>query len=142
MTDAKGTDAKGTNATGANVKGVGIDVVNIERIETMLAKHPERMKGKVFTQAEFAYAEAKSNGNAQQLASSLAARWAAKEAVAKALGTGFGEGLYWQNIEVISDGGPPQVVLRDVSAELASKRFLLSISHDYPTATAIAMLVE
>ena len=126
----------------SNVKGIGIDVVNIERIEAMLKKHPERAKEKIFTEAEYAYAKDKSNGDAKELASRLAARWAAKEAVAKALGTGFGNGLYWQNIEIISDGGPPEVKLRDVPAELASKQFLLSISHDYPTATAIAMLVE
>ena len=123
-----------------NVKGIGIDVVNVRRIETLLKNHPERFKDKVFTAEEYRYAKEKSNGDRQQLASILAARWAAKEAVVKAMGTGFGDGLYWQHVEIISEGGPPQVRLQNTPKQFEGTRFLLSMSHDYPTATAMAMV--
>ena len=125
-----------------NIVGIGTDVVNIERIAEMLKRHPDRFKEKVFTELEYEYAIRKSNGDSQALASTLAARWAAKEAVAKALGTGFGGGLYWKNIEIISDGEAPKVQLHDVPEALQNKTFMLSMSHDYPTAVAFAMVLE
>ena len=53
-------------------------------------------------------------------AESLAARWAAKEAVAKALGTGFGPVGYLEGIEVVQDeSGCPHVHLHGRAAWLA-----------------------
>ena len=60
--------------------GVGIDLLEIERMERALARHP-RLADRLFTGAEQTYAAAKARP-----ARHLAARFAAKEAVVKALG--------------------------------------------------------
>lgn len=125
-----------------NIKGVGIDVVNVERILATLERYPERFKEKVFTEREYEYALSRAKGSQEMMALMLASRWAGKEAVAKALGQGFGKGLYWKSIEILSTGTAPQVVLHDVPEDIKKHKFLISLSHDYPTATAIAMLVE
>lgn len=125
----------------ATGQGIGIDVVQIPRIERLLEQYGERFTAKVFTADELAYATQKSRGDARALATTLASRWAAKEAAAKALGTGFGAGLYWSNVEVVSEGGAPTIRLVGVADTLANKRFMLSLSHDYPTAVAMVMLL-
>lgn len=124
------------------IKGVGIDVVNVERILLTLQRYPERFREKVFTDREYEYAEYRAKGDPEMMACMLASRWAGKEAVAKALGQGFGKGLYWKNIEILSHGTAPQVVLHDVPDEVKKHKFMISLSHDYPVSTAIAMLVH
>ncbi len=71
-------------------------------------------------------------------------RWAAKEAVAKALGTGIRGGVDFKDIEVTSDTlGRPSVTLRGGAATRAKLRGVehvhLSLSHDGPTAVALAV---
>ena len=60
--------------------GVGIDLLEIDRLERALERHP-RLAARVFTEAERDYAAARARP-----ARHLAARFAAKEAVVKALG--------------------------------------------------------
>ena len=70
---------------------------------------------------------------------------AAKEAVAKALGTGFGAQLEWLNVEVRRKAsGEPFVVLWGVGSETAKRlgvtELFLSISHSdhYAVANVVA----
>jgi len=72
----------------------GIDMVEIPRLDGVLRRHGDRFLQRVFTANELSEA-----GNRT---TSLAARFAAKEAVAKALGTGIGR-VGWQDIEVLRD---------------------------------------
>lgn len=71
----------------------------------------------------------------------FAGRFAAKEAIAKALGTGFGAEVAWHDIEILGNElGKPEVYL----SEAAKKRFknpriLVSISHSTSHATAVAL---
>lgn len=110
--------------------GVGIDVVDVDRFMATLERTP-RLREKLFTPAERDLAP-----------SSLAARFAAKEAIAKALGAPGG--MSWQDATVHRvPGGAPQV---DVSgtvaaraAELGIARFHLSISHDAGIASAMVV---
>ena len=76
----------------------------------------------------------------------LAGCFAAKEAVLKALGTGWAEGVAWTEIEIIhAPSGAPTVAIsgraREVAAERGIALWLLSLSHDgdYASATAIAL---
>jgi holo-[acyl-carrier protein] synthase len=76
-----------------------------------------------------------------------AARFAAKEAVAKALGTGFAEGVGWADIEVLRGGsGAPTVALHGGAARVAAQagvtRVLLSLTHTRTTAGASALLLS
>jgi holo-[acyl-carrier protein] synthase len=97
--------------------GVGTDLIDIRRIERTLARFGERFVGRVFTAAEQARAARRSDP-----AAAYAKRYAAKEACAKALGTGFRQGVYWRDIGVVNRGsGMPILELRrGAAARLAA----------------------
>ncbi len=108
----------------------GVDLVEIARIEAMLRQHGQRFTGRCFTEGEQAYAEAGRRVRAQR----YAARFACKEAVLKALGTGWREGISWRDVEVRRDpSGQPQVALSGRCALLATRlgidRWHVSLSH-------------
>ena len=77
------------------ILGVGTDLIDIRRIERTLERFGERFVDRVFTAAERARAERRFDR-----AAAYAKRYAAKEACAKALGTGFRQGVYWRDIGV------------------------------------------
>jgi holo-[acyl-carrier protein] synthase len=114
------------------VSGIGIDLLEIDRLERALKRHP-RLAERVFSKGERDYASSRRRPGRH-----LAARFAAKEAVVKALGLfdGFGLG----EIEVIA-GEPPTVRLCGRAAEAAAGRKLeISLTHsrDYAAAIAVA----
>ena len=118
--------------------GTGIDIVEVERIERMLARQKQKFLDRVFTKDEAEYCMKKA-----QPAVHLAARFAAKEAVAKALGTGFSKGVRMRDIEVVAgDKGPPCVRLHGAAARkydsLGATSILLSLSHTSQHALAHA----
>ena len=124
----------------------GIDLIEIERIARAIERWGDRFLDRVFTPAELAIYCARP--------SSLAARWAAKEAVAKLLGVGLrGLGasgrpdaaLAWTEIEVLPDPhGRPTLTLYGRAAERAHALGLgpiaLSLSHtrEHAIASAVA----
>jgi holo-[acyl-carrier protein] synthase len=111
--------------------GVGIDLLEIDRLERALARHP-RLAQRVFTDAEREYAAARARPGRH-----LAARFAAKEAVVKALGLSGGFGL--RDIEVVA-GDPPTVRLSGRAAEAAARRAVkISLTHSRDYAAAVAM---
>ena len=77
------------------ILGVGTDLIDIRRIERTLERFGDRFVDRVFTAAERARAERRFDR-----AAAYAKRYAAKEACAKALGTGFRQGVYWRDIGV------------------------------------------
>ena len=77
------------------ILGVGTDLIDIRRIERTLERFGDRFVDRVFTAAEQARAERR-----YDRAAAYAKRYAAKEACAKALGTGFRQGVYWRDIGV------------------------------------------
>ncbi|HEY76890.1 MAG TPA: holo-[acyl-carrier-protein] synthase [Thermoflexia bacterium] len=120
---------------------VGVDLVEIPRVERMLARYGERFLERVFTPAEVLYARGR--------APELAARFAAKEAVAKALGVGMRmlspEGVGWREVEVLGDHrGRPEVYLHGRAAERARElgltEWAISLSHtrEYAVAFVVA----
>jgi holo-[acyl-carrier protein] synthase len=113
------------------IVGVGIDVVDIERFMQTLERTPG-LKDRVFTEAE-----------ATKPPSSLAARFAAKEALAKALGAPAG--MHWRDAEVTTDSdGRPWLEITGTVAERASQLGVqsmhLSLSHDAGIASAVVVL--
>jgi len=112
--------------------GVGIDLLEIERLERALERHP-RLAERVFTAAERDYAAARARPGRH-----LAARFAAKEAVVKALGLTGGFGL--RDIEVVA-GEPPTVRLTGRAAEVATGTSIeISLTHSRDCAAAVAMI--
>jgi hydroxyethylthiazole kinase-like uncharacterized protein yjeF len=115
--------------------GCGLDLVEVERFERALARHPA-LEVRVFTPAEIAYCRARGRP-----ALHLAARFAAKEAVGKLLGSGV---LSWREIEVT--GGPqPRVTLSGRTLALAGERGIsevqVSLSHVDSLAGACAVAI-
>lgn len=115
---------------------VGLDLTEISRIRELLEKHGQRFKERTYTPAERDYCDSCADS-----APHYAARFAAKEAVAKALGTGFAQGVSWQDIEVLrSEAGQPSLRLHGAAsaraAELGITQWMLSLSHSRETAAA------
>ena len=80
-----------------SVVGVGVDIVHLRRFQAALARTP-RLVARVFTDSEIAL-----SGGAKPRPSSLAARWAAKEAVAKAKAA-----ILSGELKVVNDGSLPK----------------------------------
>jgi holo-[acyl-carrier protein] synthase len=111
--------------------GVGIDLLEIERLERALERHP-RLADRVFTRDEQDYAAARARPGRH-----LAARFAVKEAVVKALGLSDGFGL--RDIEVVA-GEPPTVRLSGRAADAAGDRSVeISLTHSREFAAAVAI---
>jgi holo-[acyl-carrier protein] synthase len=114
---------------------IGIDLIDIDRIATVLGRHPERFVRRVLTDGERRYCRGK--------VSRIAGRWAAKEAVSKVLGLGV-RGVGWREIEVLPNyAGQPQVHLHRRAARRAETLRLsdvtVSISHERHVAVAVAV---
>lgn len=126
------------------IVGLGIDVVDIPRVERMLASKGDHMLARLFTPAEVEYAHGR-----REPARHLAARLAAKEAAYKALaGTesnALARAVGWRELEVFArHGQAPQLLLHGRAerraAELGVARVLVSLTHSHETAAAVVIL--
>ncbi len=120
--------------------GIGVDMLEIARMERVIKRRPSFLK-RVFTDEERAYCD-----SCARPAEHYAARFAAREAVLKALGTGFSEGISFKDVSVTNDEwGKPIAVLSGRAAEVAAERGVqevaLSLSHTRDVAVANAVLV-
>jgi len=128
---------------------MGIDIVEIEEIKKAIEKS-NRFIERVYTQKEIEYCEGKIDKYPH-----YAARYAAKEAVMKALGTGWDEGVQWKQIETVNtenrkpgtgDRKPvagsdkPQIKLSGEALKLATEmrvnNIVVSLSHSQYYAVA------
>lgn len=121
---------------GTILRGLGSDIIEVERIEAAIAKHGAPFLDRLFTLAEQEYCN-----RFRDSARHYAGRFAAKEAIVKALGTGFREGIGWLDIEILNDAaGKPQVKLSpSAEAIFGSRKIELSISHCKAYAMAVAI---
>ena len=118
------------------VLALGLDLAEVDRIRGLLERSGDTFKARVFTAEESAYCDSHADP-----AIHYAARWAAKEAVAKALGTGFTEGVSWADIAITrTPAGAPQVELAGATAAKAAalgiQRWHLALTHTKTTAAA------
>lgn len=119
--------------------GIGTDIIEVERIEKQLEKN-SGLKEKLFTPNEIAYCETKKNK-----AQHYAARFAAKEAFLKAIGTGWRDGLQFDEIEVTNDLlGKPAIMLygktKDFVAEINITNIQVSLTHIRDVVNAIVIV--
>jgi holo-[acyl-carrier protein] synthase len=113
----------------------GVDLIEIARIEEVVARHGKHYLERIFTPAELEYCGKR--------AESLAGRFAAKEAVAKALGTGIGD-VAWQEIEILGDEQhAPALTLHGAAdrkaKELGLTNWSVSISHSQSHSVAFVV---
>jgi holo-[acyl-carrier protein] synthase len=85
--------------------------------------------------------------NKSNIAASLAVRFAAKEAFMKSLGTGWKEGVRFQDIEVIADpSGKPGIRLHGKVRKIFENRGLrqthLSLSHEGDYSVAMVVIED
>ena len=113
----------------------GRDAIEPARIAALVGRRGERLRGGDFRPAVGAIR--------RDRPTSLAARYAAKEAVAKALGTGIGL-VAWREIEILAnDLGRPVLVLHGAAAARAAHLGLRhwSVSLTHLADVALAMVV-
>jgi holo-[acyl-carrier protein] synthase len=95
--------------------GIGSDILDIRRIERTIERHGDRFLERIFTTAERAKAEKRTD---RIRAATYAKRFAAKEAASKALGTGFRAGVFWRDLGVVNlPSGQPTLRLTGGAAE-------------------------
>jgi holo-[acyl-carrier protein] synthase len=126
------------------ILGLGNDIIDIRRVERTIERYGDRFLSRVFTDIE----RRKSDGRAGR-AASYAKRFAAKEACAKALGTGFRQGVFWRDMGVVNlpsgrptlelTGGALQA-LDELTPEGHEVRIDLTITDDFPMAQAIVII--
>ena len=126
------------------ILGLGNDIIDIRRVERTIERYGDRFLSRVFTDIE----RMKSYGRAMR-AASYAKRFAAKEACAKALGTGFRQGVFWRDMGVVNlPSGRPTLELTggalkalvDLTPEGHDVRIDLTITDDFPMAQAIVII--
>ncbi len=124
------------------IRGIGLDLADIDRIERLLGRHPERARVRLFTVGERAYCDRRA-----QPARHFAARFAAKEAAYKALaGTAEARHIHWQDIEVSNEplDGRPTLLLHGLAAKRAAELGVSSIhvtlTHSDLVAAAMVVL--
>jgi holo-[acyl-carrier protein] synthase len=120
--------------------GIGTDLTSIDRFHRNLEEHGERFVSKILSESEKRLFIA-----SKQQAQFIASRFAAKEALAKALGTGFRDGLIMPDISVLSNElGRPYVELQGRAKEIADKLGVsaihLSLSHEKELALAFVVI--
>jgi len=122
------------------IVGHGIDVESESRIAKLM-KSRDRWAEGIFSAAERAIA-----AETACPPRFYAGRYAAKEAVAKAMGTGFAEGVTVHGIEILRlPSDAPAVRLTEGAKQIADRlgitRWLISISHcgDLAVASIIAV---
>ena len=86
--------------------GIGTDVVQLARVEATLARFGEHFVRRLLLPEEDAQYR-----RHQRQARFLAMRFAAKEAVVKAMGTGFRNGMWIRDVGIVADArGKPEII--------------------------------
>lgn len=127
------------DSAATNIIGLGNDVIEVKRIQQAINKYKNKFLFRLFTKKEI-----EKSYTYKDPTPYFAGRFAAKEAIAKALGVGFGKSLSWLDIEILnSPSGQPIVELSKASARIfKSPNILISISHTKLVATAVAIRIQ
>lgn len=89
------------------IHGIGVDLIEMERIQQAVEKQA-RFPERVLSARERVDYEKRSPKRRLEF---LAGRFAAKEAFSKAMGTGIGKTVTFQNVSILNDEkGQPQIV--------------------------------
>ena len=126
------------------ILGVGSDLVDVRRIERVIARHGDRFLLRIFTETE----RAKADRRATRI-ETYAKRFAAKEACAKALGTGMRRGVFWRDMGVVNmrSGQPTMALtggalkrLQEITPPGMKAVIHLSLTDDHPYAQAFVII--
>lgn len=113
---------------------IGVDIVEIQRFEEILRRTPSFVR-RMFTEQEQSYCERTSRPAAH-----YACRFAAREAVLKALGTGFGQGVGRKDVWVDRDpNGRPCAVLSGRALEIAQEKGIVEVALSLSLTSGLAV---
>ena len=125
--------------------GIGTDLCDIRRIERTLNRFARRFVDRIYTDAE----KRRADRRPHRRAASYAMCFAAKEATAKALGTGFRQGVHPSAIGVVHlPGGKPTLELTGGAHVRLWKlippgyepRLDVSLTDEYPLSHAMVVI--
>ena len=96
------------------IKGLGSDIVELDRIAKVFNNYGVKFAQKILTDIELKNFEI--SGNKVRF---LAKKFAAKESAAKALGTGFSQGVSFKDFEITNDSsGKPILTIENKAKEI------------------------
>ncbi|MBL4804382.1 MAG: holo-ACP synthase [Alphaproteobacteria bacterium] len=117
--------------------GIGSDLIDIKRVEKVMGRYEKRFIERCFTDIERAKAERRRGAGTH--IDTYAKRFAAKEAMSKALGTGFSQGVFMKDIGVVNaPSGAPTLKLTGG----ALKRLNAMIPEGYEAAIHLTLTDE
>lgn len=124
------------------IHGIGTDIVKIDRIAAIFARHGERLARHILMDEEF-----ETFRSDKRPTRFLAMRFAAKEAIVKAMGTGFAEGMWLRDAGVVKNVlGRPEVIWsargRQRCEQLDIGETHLTLSDDSGFVVAVAILMR
>ena len=126
------------------ILGIGSDITDVRRVARVIERHGERFLGRIFTDAERARAERRTNR-----VETYAKRFAAKEACSKALGTGLKKGVFWRDMGVVNlPSGQPTMRLTNgalrrleqLTPQGMTPHIHVSLTDDYPLAVGFVII--
>jgi len=122
--------------------GIGTDVVQLARIERVWQQYGDHFARRILLESEYELFQIH-----KQPVRFLAMRFAAKEAVVKAMGTGFANGMWVRDVGTVPDKlGQPQVVYSDRGKAMCGKLGVgeghLSLTDEAGLVIAVAILMR
>jgi holo-[acyl-carrier protein] synthase len=122
--------------------GIGTDVVQLERVQQVHEKFGERFVERLLLPAEL-----EAFRHYRRPLRFLAMRFAAKEAIVKAMGTGFGHGMWIRDSGVVSNAwGKPEIIWsergRRMCEQLGIGEGHVTLTDEAGLAVAVAVLMR
>jgi holo-[acyl-carrier protein] synthase len=122
--------------------GIGTDILQVERIQKVYDRHGERFVTHLLMPEELTLFLTKARG-----VRFLAMRFAAKEAIVKAMGTGFAQGMWLRDAGVVPNAwGRPEVVWSERGREMCEKLGIgdchITLSDEAGLVVAVAVLLR
>ena len=122
------------------ILGLGTEIVNIKRIDKILKKNKKNFIDKIL--------HSKEKKGKKITAEYLSKKFSAKEAFSKALGTGIGKVIQFNEIIIINkSNGKPTIQIEKKAEKRVLKilnakkpKYFISISDDYPFALATVII--
>ena len=122
--------------------GIGTDIVQLSRVESTYQRFGDAFARRVLMDEEYRLFV-----DAKRPVRFLAMRFAAKEAVVKAMGTGFANGMWVRDVGTVPDAlGQPQVIYSERGRAMCAKLGIgdghLSLTDEAGLVLAFAVLLK
>ncbi len=122
--------------------GIGIDILQADRVTRIFRRYGEHFVRRILMPEELALFKRQKNPE-----KFLAMRFAAKEAVVKAMGTGFANGMWLRDAGVIPDRyGRPEIIFstrgKRKCAELGIADGHLTLTDEAGLVVAVAIMMK